>query len=130
MALNRYLYPQKGTNIVQEVMLSTRVTIGGTGAVTGTVCGKGVTIARGANPGEYTVTLDNSSSVYQIVHVSADVTFGTYAQANHVRPVVTSVSQTGCTLQTVNSQNGTAGDPPSGAQLSVVIIATLSSVGA
>ncbi len=69
MALNRYLYPQKGTNLVQQATLFTRVSIGAAGAVTGIVAGRGVTVAR-ASAGVYTVTLDNASSVYTIVDVS------------------------------------------------------------
>jgi len=129
MALNRYMYPQKGTNLVQQATIFTRVSIGATGAVTGIVAGRGITVAR-TGTGTYTATLDNSSSVAKIVDVSGSVTATPYAAGNHVIVCPTAVTESVVTFSTVNPQNGSAGDPPSGSELSLALVCTLSSVPA
>lgn len=129
MALNRYLYPQKGTNLVQQATLFTRVSIGASGTVTGIVAGRGLTVTR-VSAGVYTVTLDNASSVYTIVDVSGSVTATPYAAGNHVIIVPTATTTSSVTFSTVNPQNGGAGDPPSGSELSLALVCTLSSVPA
>lgn len=131
MALNRYLYPQKGTNIVQQVALTTRVNIDSTnGDVTGIVAGRGLTVVHNGL-GVYAVTFDNSSSVSQVIDATATVTATPYAAANHILLAPTSVSTTGATFQSFQPNTGAVGFiNVAGAQLSITLICTLSAVPA
>lgn len=130
MALNRYLYPQKGTNVVQQVTLHTRVSIGAAGAVTGILSGYGLTVTKNVGAGSYTVTIDGSSTVSAVVHAMANVMFSPYSATDHVLPVSTAVSTTGATFQCVQPNNGAAGNPPSGSELAISLVCTLSAVPA
>lgn len=131
MALNRYLYPQKGTNIVQQVVLSTRVSIdSATGNVTGIVAGRGLTVQHIAG-GLYVVTLDNSSSVSQVIDATANVTATPYGSGNHVLMAPITVSTTGASFQAFQPNTGATGIiNVAGAQLSITLTCTLSSVPA
>lgn len=128
MALNRYLYPQKGTNIVQQVTLATRVNVDNTGAVGTIVSGAGITITTSGS-GVYTVTLDNASSVSSIVCARAGYV-SAYAAASHIQFHVTAVSTTGCTLQAYQAGSGAAGAPQVAGTLWVELVCSLSSVPA
>lgn len=131
MALNRYLYPQKGTNIVQQVVLTTRVNIdSANGDVTSVVGGRGLTVTH-SGAGVYVVIFDNSSSVSQVLDATATVTATPYAAANHVLLAPTAVTTTGATFQAFQPNTGATGfiNVP-GAQLSVTLICTLSAVPA
>lgn len=131
MALNRYLYPQKGTNIVEQVSLATRVTIdSANGNVTGTVAGYGLTVVH-SGAGVYVVTLDNSSTVTQIVDATATVTATPYGSGNHVLLTPTAVTTSSATFQAFQPNTGATGFiNVANAQLSIVLICQLSSVRA
>lgn len=133
MALNRYLYPQKGTNIVQQVNLSTRVNIANGGAVGTIVCGQGITVTAVdlvGSPGLYTVTLDNASSVSNIVVARAGF-ISAYAPASHIQFHVTAVTTTGCTIQAYQASTGATGNVNvAGGSLWIDLICTLSAVPA
>lgn len=129
MAINRYLYTATSWNIPDVTTFVTRVNIGATGAVGTTVAGFGITIAR-TGTGTYTATLDNNSSVFQIMEVSGMATVGTYAAGNHILVVPTAVTNSVASFVTVQPQTGAVGDPPSGSQLTVTIVCKVSSVPA
>lgn len=129
MALNRYLYPQKGTNVVQQVTLRTRVNVAGTTGTVGTiVAGFGMTVTHGGS-GVYTVTLDNASSVSSVVCARAGYV-SAYAAASHIQFHVTAVSTTGCTLQAYQAGSGATGVPQVDGTLWVELVCSLSSVPA
>lgn len=129
MALNRYLYPQKGTNIVQECTLSTRVSLSGAGAVTGIVAGKGLTVTAGAT--NYTVTFDNASTVSGVLNVNAQfITNAAFDKTKHQVATVRSTSSTGCVIELYDLQLGTAALADVAGDLCITIVCTLSSVGA
>jgi hypothetical protein len=132
MALNRYLYPVNGTNIVGCVILATRVSIdGATGDVTSIEAGRGLTIVRsgaGVNT-VYTVSIDNGGSVHSIVDVHA-VTAVPYNKSNHVEMHVKSISATGCELQAVDPQNKSLGHIDVSCSLCVQLVCALSAVTA
>lgn len=112
MAINRYLYPPSGTNIVKQVTLATRVAVASGGAVGATICGDGITIAPVnlvANPGLYNVTLDNASSVFSIVCARAGYV-SAYAGASHIQFHVVSVTTTGCQIQAYQANSGATGN--------------------
>lgn len=131
MALNRYLYPQKGTNIVQQVVLATRVSIdSANGNVTGIVAGRGLTVQHVAG-GLYVVTIDNASSVSQVIDATATVTATPYGSGNHVLLTPTTVSTTGASFQAFQPNTGAPGFiNVAGAQLSITLMCTISSVPA
>jgi hypothetical protein len=132
MALNRYLYPIQGTNIVGCVVLATRVSIdGATGNVTGIEAGRGLTIARvgaGVNA-VYRVSIDNGGTVYSIVYVNA-VAVVPYDKSNHVEMHVKSIGTTGCDLQAVDPQNDSVGPIDVNCSLCVELVCALSAVTA
>lgn len=132
MALNRYLYPIQGTNIVGCVVLATRVSIdGATGNVTGIEAGRGLTVARsgaGINT-VYVVSIDNGGSVHSIVDVHA-VTVVPYDKSSHVEMHVKSISATGCELQAVDPQNNSLGHIDVSCSLCVQLVCALSAVTA
>jgi hypothetical protein len=130
MALNRYLYPQKGTNIVQEATLATRVSLDAVGAVTGIVVGQGITVAKdGVVAGQYNVTFDNNSTVSNVVGVHANYVCA-YDKTKKIAFHVASVSTTGCVLQAYQVDNGNAGDVDVAGSLFIQFTCTLSSVPA
>jgi hypothetical protein len=128
MALNRYLYPQKGTNIVQEAVLATRVNIASGGAVGAIAVGRGLTVAPTGTPGEYTVTI-NDGSVSDVVGVNVQFVCA-YDKTKHTSFHVVSVSSTGCTIQAFRQSNGDAAAVDADGTLFVELICTLSSVTA
>jgi hypothetical protein len=129
MALNRYLYPQKSTNIVQQVALSTRVNLSGSGVPGAIVVGQGITVAQTANPGEYTVTLDNASTVSSVVNVMAQYICA-WDPTKFTCFTVVAVSTTGCTIQAYRADTGVAGAVNVAGTLSIELICSLSSVPA
>lgn len=129
MALNRYLYPQKGTNIVQQVTLSTRVSVdGATGNVTGIVSGRGMTVTH-AGLGVYNVVLDNSSTVSAVVCAKAGYICA-YDKTKKIAFHVTGVTTGGCTLQSYQVDNGNDGAVDVTGSLWVELTCSLSSVPA
>jgi len=129
MALNRYLYPQKGTNIVQQVTLSTRVSVdGATGNVTGIVAGRGLTVTH-AGAGVYDVVFDGSSTVSSVVSVKASYICA-YDKTKKIAFHVTGVTTSGCTLQSYQVDNGNAGAVDVTGSLCVELTCSLSSVPA
>lgn len=131
MALNRYLYPQKGTNIVQQITLHTRVSVSAAGAVTGIVAGRGLTVTQsGAGVNAiYTVTIDNASTVNAVIDVNACFV-SDFDKTKHNNMVVKSVSTTGCVLQAYDLQNLTVAPIDVAGDLCVTLVCTLSSVPA
>lgn len=129
MALNRYLYPVKGTNIVDCVTLTTSVNItAAAGAVTTIVRGSGLTIVQsGAGVASiYTVTIDNSSSVTAIVGVAAE--YGcAWDATKSIQFNVLSTSTTGCVLQ-AHIPNGAIAPVNVAGVLMVTLTCALSSV--
>lgn len=128
MALNRYLYPQKGTNIVQQVTLSTRVNVTVAGAVTTVVSGYGITITH-AGLGVYNVVLDNASSVSAVVCAKAGYICA-YDKTKKILLHVTGVTTTGCTLQSYQVDNGNDGAIDVAGTLWVELTCSLSAVPA
>lgn len=128
MALNRYLYPQKGTNIVQQITLHTRVSVSAAGAVTGIVSGRGLTVAH-SGAGVYTVTIDNASTVSAVVDVNACVV-SDFNKAKHNNVSVKSVSTAGCVLESYDLQTLTVAPIDVACDLCVTLVCTLSSVPA
>jgi hypothetical protein len=129
MALNRYLYPQKGTNIVQQTSLSTRVNLNGSGVPGAIVVGQGITVAPTANPGEYNVTFDNASTVSAVVNVNVQYICA-YDPTKFIRFAVVAVSTTGCTIQAFRPDTGAVGAVNVAGTLAVELICSLSSVPA
>lgn len=102
MAFNRYLYPQKATNVVQQVVLTTAWSVDGVGAANAlaNIDGKGITIVQsgaGANT-IYTVTFDNSSTVSSVLNVKATYV-SEFAPLRFQHLTVKSISTSGCVLQ-------------------------------
>ena len=135
MALNRYLYPQKGTNIVQEATLSTRVGITAGGAIDTAVAqvGRGLTVTlsgTGVNA-IYTVTFDNSSTVNEVVNVHATFV-AAFDKATHINLAVKEIlaNKTGVVLQAYDLQTGTVAPIGGPGLLCVTLVCTLSSVPA
>jgi len=132
MALNRYLYPVQGTNIVGCVILATRVSIdGATGDVTGIEAGRGLTVVRsGAGINTiYTVSIDNGGSVFSVVGVRA-VVVSPFDKANHTDIYVKSISSTGCVLQAVDPQNNSVNHIDVNCSLCVELVCAISAVKA
>jgi len=131
MALNRYLYPQKGTNIVQQVTLHTRVSVDATGAVTGIVAGRGLAVTKsGAGATTiYTVTIDNASTVNAVVDVNACF-LSDFDKTKHNMIHVKSASATGCVLQAYDLQNLSPNEINVAGDLCVSLVCTLSAVPA
>lgn len=131
MALNRYLYPQKGTNIVEQVTLCTRVTIdSATGNVSGIVAGYGLTVVH-SGAGVYVVTLDNSSTVSQILVALAQTTASPYAAGSHLLLTPTAVTKGSATFQAFQANTGATGFiNVAGAELSIMLVCQLSGVRA
>jgi hypothetical protein len=130
MALNRYLYPQKGTNIVQQTSLSTRVSLSAVGAVTGIVVGQGITVTKDlVVAGQYNVTFDNSSTVSSVVGVHANYVCA-FDKTKKIAFHVVSVSTSGCVLQAYQLDNGNAGDVDVAGSLFIQLTCSLSAVPA
>jgi hypothetical protein len=131
MALNRYLYPQKGTNVVQQITLHTRVSVDATGAVTGIVSGHGLTVtASGAGVNAiYTVSIDNASTVNSVVDVNTCFV-SSFDKTKHNNIAVKSVSSTGCVLQAYDLQSLSVAPIDVAGDLCVSLVCTLSSVPA
>lgn len=131
MALNRYLYPQKGTNVVQQITLHTRVSVDATGAITGIVAGRGLTVAKSGTLTNtiYTVTIDNASTVASVIDVNACFV-SDFDKTKHNNIFVKSVSTTGCVLQAYDLQTLTVGPVDVAGDLCVTLICTLSAVPA
>jgi hypothetical protein len=134
MALNRYLYPQKGTNIVQECSLSTRVGITAAGAIDTAVAqvGRGITVTpSGAGVNAiYTVTIDNST-VSEIVNCQA-MFVAAFDKAKHTNITVKEIlaGKNGVVLQAWDNQTGSVAPIDAAGLLCVTLICTLSSVPA
>lgn len=131
MALNRYLYPAKNSNLPEFIIMSQRWGVGATGAVTSTGAttdpGRGLQLTR-TGVGVYTLAFapDSSggtSSVQAIVHpivTIMDSVVPTIVQ-------VTNITTTGFTFS-VTTTAGVADDVSSGGMICISLICTNSSV--
>jgi hypothetical protein len=133
MALNRYLYPQKSTNIVQEVVMTTQWSVDGAGATNAlaNVAGKGITITQSGTTTStiYTVTFDNSSTVSTVLNVKASY-IAAFDKTKKTMIAVKDVSTSGCVLQAFDEATGTVGPIDLAGKLCVELTCSLSSVPA
>ena len=133
MALNRYLYPQKSTNIVQEVVMTTQWSVDGAGAanVLANVAGKGITITQSGTTTStiYTVTFDNSSTVSTVLNVKATY-IAAFDKTKKTMIVVKDISTSGCVLQAFDQNTSTVGPIDLAGKLCVELTCSLSSVPA
>jgi len=133
MALNRYLYPQKSTNIVQEVVMTTQWSVDGGGAsnVLANVAGKGITITQSGTTTStiYTVTFDNSSTVSTVLNVKATY-IAAFDSTKNTIIAVKDISTSGCVLQAYAHATGVVGPINSAGKLCVELTCSLSSVPA
>jgi hypothetical protein len=111
------------------VVVSGRVAIGATGAV-GAQTGKGFSVAR-TGTGLYTVTLDSSGGVPNILFANAVVGFATGSNTQDVKVLTVVPASKLFTLQTSDAATvDTAADPPSGSFLQVLcVVQNTSSTG-
>jgi hypothetical protein len=133
MALNRYLYPQKSTNIVQEVVMTTQWSVDGAGAsnVLANVAGKGITITQSGTTTStiYTVTFDNSSTVSTVLNVKATY-IAAFDGTKKTLIAVKDISTSGCVLQAYDAATQTVGPINAAGKLCVELTCSLSSVPA
>jgi hypothetical protein len=131
MALNRYLYPAKNSNLPEFIIMSQRWGVGAAGAVTtlgaSTDPGRGLSLTRtgvGAYDLQFAPNSDGAyPSVNAIVHPIVTI-------MDSVVPTIvqiTNITQGGFTFQ-VSTTAGVADDVSSGGMICVSVICTNSSV--
>ena len=133
MALNRYLYPQKNTNVVQQIVMTTQWSVDGVGAgnALANIAGKGVTITQSGTLTNtiYTVTFDNSSTVSTVLIVKANY-IAAFDKTKKTLIAVKDISTSGCVLQAYDHATGAIGPIDLAGKLCVELTCSLSSVPA
>jgi len=133
MALNRYLYPPDGTNIPGLKQFFSAVSVDATAPtapVFTTLSGFGITVTRTA-VGTYAVTLDNSSTVAQVVDLDVKAITGlTYNAALVVACRVKSIGTTGFVFETYAPSGSTVADMATSCTLLIALTAQVSGVRA
>ena len=133
MALNRYLYPQKNTNVVQQIVMTTQWSVDGVGAgnALANIAGKGVTITQSGTLTNtiYTVTSDNSSTVSTVLIVKANY-IAAFDKTKKTLIAVKDISTSGCVLQAYDHATGAIGPIDLAGKLCVELTCSLSSVPA
>lgn len=131
MALNRYLYPAKNSNLPEFIIMSQRWGVGASGAVTSTGAstdpGRGLECTRTA-VGAYTVKFaPNSDGVYPtvnaIVHPIVSIMDATVPYLVQITNITT-----GQFTFVVTNTSGVADEISSGGMICVSLICTNSSV--
>lgn len=131
MALNRYLYPAKNSNLAEFIIMSQRWGVAASGAVTSTGAstdpGRGLQLTK-TGTGAYTLSFapDSSggtSSVQAVVQPIITIMDSSAALVVQI----TNITTTGCTF-VVKSLAGAATEVSNGGMICVSLICTNSSV--